>query len=77
METTSRNVQPKILEKMIELQVQHDLPVHITVGDEEDGLVRVFFEYELIDYYVVAWLINKGTQHFMKLPQEAIMAIHD
>ena len=77
METTSRMVQPKVLEKMMELQVQHDLPVHITVGDEEDGLVQVLFEYELIDYYVVAWLLNKGVQNFLNLPQEAMMAVHD
>lgn len=77
METTSRMVQPKVLEKMMELQVQHDLPVHFTVGDEEDGLVQVLFEYELIDYYVVAWLLNKGVQNFLNLPQEAMMAVHD
>ncbi len=77
METTERYAQPKIVEKIVELQVQHDLPVNIIIGEEMDELVQIVFEYELIDYYLVQWLINKGTQYFTQLPAKAIMGYHD
>ena len=77
MGTTSASVQPKILEKMIELQVQHDLPVNIIVGEKEDELVKVTLEYELIDHDVANWLINKGSQYFCELPPKVILACHD
>ena len=77
MERTERMAQPKIVEKMMELQVQHALPVNIIVGKEIDGLRQVIFEYDLIDYYIVQWLINKGVQYFTQLPAKDIMACHD
>lgn len=77
METTERYAQKKIVEKIVELQAQHDLPVNITVGKEEAGLQQITFEYDLIDYYLVQWLINKGTQYFLGLPAKDILAYHD
>ncbi len=77
METTERLAQQKIVDKIVELQMQHALPVNITIGKEIEGLRQIIFEYEMIDYYAVQWLINKSVQCITKLPSEALMAIHD
>ena len=37
----------------------------------------VTFEYELIDYNLVAWLVNKGTQFYTQLPAEEILKNYD
>lgn len=77
MERIQRLAQPKIVEKMVEMQVEHDLPVEIIIGEEKDGLIDIICEYELIDYYAYAWLLNKAIQYFTQFPGEAIMACHD
>ena len=60
MEKKEFYVQPKIAAKIVELQVEHTLPVNIIVGELVKGLKPVTFEYELIDHNLVAWLVNKG-----------------
>ena len=77
METTERYAQKKIVEKIMELQMQHALPVNIIVGKEMEDLQQVIFEYELIDYYIVQWLINKGVAYYTNLSAKEIMAYHD
>ena len=77
METTERYAQKKIIDKMMDLQLQHNLPVNIIVGKEMEDLQQVIFEYELIDYYIVQWLINKATQHCIRILSKDIMAYHD
>lgn len=77
METKECLVQPKIASKVIELQEIHALPVNIIVGGMIEGLKKLTFEYELIDYHLVAWLLNKGTQYYTGLPAEEIMEDDD
>lgn len=77
MEKKECLVQPKIAAKIMDLQLQHALPVNIIVGEVIEGLKKMTFEYELIDYYVVAWLLNKGTQYYTGLPAEQIMDDYD
>lgn len=77
METKECLVQPKIAAKVIELQEIHALPVNIIVGGVIEGLKKLTFEYELIDYHLVAWLLNKGTQYYTGLPAEEIMEDDD
>lgn len=77
METKECLMQPKIASKIIELHEEHSLPVKIIVGEMIHGMQKLTFEYELIDYYLVAWLINKGTQHYTGLPEEEIMEDYD
>lgn len=77
METKECLVQPKIAAKVIELQAEHALPVNIIVGGMIEGLKKLTFEYELIDYHLVAWLLNKGTQYYTGLPAEEIMEDDD
>ena len=77
MGTTSASVQPKILWKMIQLQILHDLPVEIIVGERDKELIKVTLKYELIDHDVANWLINKGSQYFCELPPKVILACHD
>ena len=77
METKECLMQPKIAQKIMELQLQHALPVNIIVGEVIEGLKKLTFEYDLIDHYAVAWLINKGTQYYTGQPAEEIMEDYD
>ena len=61
MEKKEYYVQPKIAAKIVELNQEHALPVNIIVGESVGNLTQITFEYELIDYHIVAWLVNKGT----------------
>lgn len=77
MERKIYYVQPKIATKIVELQVEHALPVNIIIGECVGNLTSITFEYELIDYYIMAWLVNKGTQFYTELPAEEILKDDD
>ena len=77
MEKKEYYAQPKIVSKIVELSIEHSLPVNITVGEHVEGLTSITFEYELIDYHIVAWLVDKGTQLYTCLPTEEILNGHD
>ena len=77
MERKIYYVQPKIATKIVELQVEHALPVNIIVGECVGNLTSITFAYELIDYYIMAWLVNKGTQFYTELPAEEILKDDD
>ena len=77
MERKQYHVQPKIADKIVELSEEHNLPVNIIVGVLVDGMKPVTFEYELIDYYLVAWLVNRSTQFYTQLPAEEILKDYD
>ena len=72
MEKKEYHAQPKIVAKIVELNHEHSLPVNIVVGEIVNGLESITFEYEPIDYHLVAWLVNKGTQFYTNLPYEDI-----
>ena len=77
MEKKEYYVQPKIADKIVELSQEHALPVNIIVGENVDTLTHITFEYELIDYHIMAWLVNKGTQFYTHLPAEEILKDYD
>ena len=77
MERKEYHVQPKIADKIVELSEEHALPVNIIVGVLVDGMKPITFEYELIDYYLVAWLVNRATQFYTQLPAEEILKDYD
>ena len=77
MERKEYLVQPRIAAYIMELQLQHALPVNIIVGEIVDGLKLVTFEYELINYNLVLWMIDKGNQYYTGLPAEVIMDDND
>ena len=77
MEKKECLVQPKIAAKIMDLQLQHALPVNIIVGEVIEGLKKMTFEYELIDHYVVSWLLTKGTAYYTGLPAEEILEDND
>jgi len=60
-------VQPKIAAWMVEMQMEHSLPIDITVGSkiEELRTVTLFFEEE--DENAVHWLVDKCVNRFIKL----------
>lgn len=77
MEKKEYYVQPKIAAKIVELNQEHALPVNIIVGECVGNLTQITFEYELIDYHIVAWLVNKGTLFYTCLPDEEILNEND
>lgn len=77
MERKVYYVQPKIATKIVELQVEHALPVNIIVGECVGNLTSITFEYELIDYHIMAWLVDKGTQFYTCLSDEEIIDDND
>ena len=77
MERKEYYAQPKIVARIVELNQEHALPVNITVGEVMNGLQGITFEYELVDYYLVAWLVNKGTRYYTCLPTEEILKGND
>lgn len=77
MEKKEYYVQPKIAAKIVELNQEHALPVNIIVGESVGNLTQITFEYELIDYHIVAWLVNKGTLFYTCLPDEEILNDND
>lgn len=77
MEKKEYYVQPKIAAKIVELNQEHALPVNIIVGECVGNLTQITFEYELIDYHIVAWLVNKGTLFYTSLPDEEILNDND
>ena len=77
MERKEYYVQPKIADKIVELSQEHALPVNIIVGECVSSLTHITFEYDLIDYHIVAWLVNKGTQFYTQLPAEEILKDND
>ena len=70
-------VQPKIADKIVELNQEHALPVNIIVGECVNHLISITFEYDLIDYHIVKWLVNRGTQFYTQLPAEEIQKDYD
>ena len=77
MEKKEYYVQPKIAAKIVELNQEHALPVNIIVGERVGNLTQITFEYELIDYHIVAWLVNKGTLFYTCLTDEEILNDND
>ena len=77
MEKKEYYVKPKIAAKIVELNQEHALPVNIIVGECVGNLTQITFEYELIDYHIVAWLVNKGTLFYTCLPDEEILNDND
>lgn len=77
MEKKEYYVQPKIAAKIVELNQEHALPVNIIVGECLGNLTQITFEYELIDYHIVAWLVNKGTLFYTCLTDEDILNDND
>ena len=77
MERKEFFVQPRIAAKIVELCHEHALPVNIVVGEVVDGMQLLTFEHELIDYHLVAWLVNKGTNFYVTLPEEEILNDND
>lgn len=61
-------VQTKIAAKIVELHQEHSLPLNIIVGERVGSLTCITFEYEKIDYHLVAWLVKKGNQFYTHLP---------
>lgn len=77
MEKKEYYVQPKIADKIVELNQEHALPVNIIVGECVNHLISITFEYELIDYHIVKWLVNRGTQFYTCLTDEEILNDND
>jgi len=59
-------VQPKIAANIMVLQLQHALPVNITIGMNEGRMKKVSIMYKEHDENMVEWLVDKATQMFLQ-----------
>ena len=68
MERKEIAAQPAIAADIMKLQNEYGLPIHVTVGglDGSDRLRVVVLEYELIDWQLADWLINRATFNYTK-----------
>lgn len=61
METSIINVHPKVAAYIIDMQMEHDLPIELHwKKNPKDGYVDMTLKYELVDYGAYTWLINKS-----------------
>lgn len=62
METSTINVHPKVAAHIIDMQMEHDLPIELHwKKNPQDGYVDMTLKYELVDYGAYTWLINKSV----------------
>ena len=59
--------QPKIASWMVEMQVEHNLPIEITIGKKCEELQTITFNYEEEDENVVHWVVDKCINRFVNL----------
>ncbi len=61
-----------IAQLMIDLQMEHSLPVNIIVGDSEkdchgDEQQVILCEYEEVDYNAYAWLMSRAVYNYTNM----------
>ena len=59
--------QPKIASWMVEMQMEHNLPIEITIGEKCEELQAITFNYEEEDENVVHWVVDKCVNRFVSL----------
>lgn len=68
MEKKEFAAQPAIVAEIVRLQNEFNLPVHVIVGGFVGGdrLRVVTLEYELMDWQLAGWLVNRATCTYTK-----------
>lgn len=59
--------QPKIASWMVEMQMDHNLPIEITIGEKEDELQSITLNFDEEDENAVHWMVDKCVNRFVKL----------
>lgn len=67
MVTKEYYIKGKIASEIVRLQHVHSLPVNIKVGNMENGLKHVAFEFESGDALLLKWLLAKGEEFYCGL----------
>jgi len=52
---------PEVITVVMELHERHSLPINITVGEYREELRVVTLEYDLADYELARWLVNRSV----------------
>ena len=60
-------VQPKIASWMVEMQMEHNLPIDIKVGENVQELKAVILLYEEEDEKAMHWLVDKCVNRFVSI----------
>ncbi len=60
-------VQPKIASWMVEMQMEHNLPIDIKVGENVQELKAVTLFYEEEDENAMHWLVDKCVNRFVSI----------
>jgi len=61
------SAQPKIASWMVEMQMDHNLPIEITIGEKEDELQAITLNFDEEDENAVHWMVDKCVNRFVKL----------
>lgn len=61
------SAQPKIASWMVEMQMDHNLPIEITIGEKEDELQTITLNFDEEDENAVHWMVDKCVNRFVKL----------
>ena len=59
--------QPKIASWMVEMQMDHNLPIEITIGEKEEELQSITLNFDEEDENAVHWMVDKCVNRFVKL----------
>ena len=59
--------QPKIASWMVEMQMEHSLPIEITIGDKLEELQVITLNYDEEDENAVHWLAYKCVNRFVSI----------
>lgn len=67
MKTEEIAVLPKVAQRILDLQAEHNLPIEITIGKTTNSLRVVTFEYEYKeDYHLFAWIASRANNSYLR-----------
>lgn len=65
MEEQELLLQPKIVSRIMEMQVEHSLPLEIELQENINGMKKVVLRYKAEDELMVDWVTEKCIDNFL------------
>ena len=65
MEEQELLLQPKIVSRIMEMQVEHSLPLQIELQENINGMKKVVLRYKAEDELMVDWVTEKCIDNFL------------
>lgn len=64
--TRNYDILPKIANWMVEMQMEHSLPIEITIGEKKEEHVNVIFCFDEDDENALHWMFDKCVNRYIK-----------